>query len=273
MSEWLLRLGVTRHFRIGCTLRPRAVTNKWSRSPIFRGGSEPVPITSVCWTVPMDSTPVWTANFGCGTPCDASMRRPETGDAVVAGACSTVGRVRRPAGRLGVAAMTAARALVVAEDEDLRLAECAREPIHLSGAIQPHGALLVIDPESLEILQAGENTADVLGVIASQLLGTDVGAGRGGLSGHPTGETRGRNRLRAEPARGAGQRPGLRRHCAPHRRRGSWSSSNPLKPIPAAGTTCDCCTLPCSGWPERPTRQNCAPRPPERCANSPGSTR
>ena len=72
--------------------------------------------------------------------------------------------------------MTTAGPLVDALDEDVRLAECAREPIHLPGAIQPHGALLVIDPESLEILQASENTADVLGVSAAELIGTGVGA-------------------------------------------------------------------------------------------------
>ena len=72
--------------------------------------------------------------------------------------------------------MTTVRPLVAAVDEDSRLAECAQEPIHLPGAIQPHGALLVVDPESLEIIQASENTADVLGVIAPQLLGTGIGA-------------------------------------------------------------------------------------------------
>ena len=72
--------------------------------------------------------------------------------------------------------MTTARRLVAAVDEDSRLAECAQEPIHLPGAIQPHGALLVVDPESLEIIQASDNTADMLGVIAPQLLRTGIGA-------------------------------------------------------------------------------------------------
>lgn len=72
--------------------------------------------------------------------------------------------------------MTAAGPLIDAADEDTRLAECAREPIHLPGAIQPHGALLVIDPESLEILQVSENTADVLGKVAAELIGTGIGA-------------------------------------------------------------------------------------------------
>jgi light-regulated signal transduction histidine kinase (bacteriophytochrome) len=72
--------------------------------------------------------------------------------------------------------MTIAQPSVVAADEDIRLTSCALEPIHRPGAIQPHGALLVVDPESLEIIQASENTADVLGVIAAQLLGTSIDA-------------------------------------------------------------------------------------------------
>src|SRR6187200_1748412 len=71
--------------------------------------------------------------------------------------------------------MTFAQPSVVAADEDIRLTSCALEPIHLPGAIQPHGALLVVDPESLEIIQVSENTADVLGVDAPLLLGTALG--------------------------------------------------------------------------------------------------
>jgi light-regulated signal transduction histidine kinase (bacteriophytochrome) len=32
--------------------------------------------------------------------------------------------------------------------------DCDREPIHIPGSIQPHGVLLAVDPDSLEILQA-----------------------------------------------------------------------------------------------------------------------
>lgn len=52
---------------------------------------------------------------------------------------------------------------------DADLEACAREPIHIPGAIQPHGALLVLDPDEFSILQASEN--------ASQALGTAVGPG------------------------------------------------------------------------------------------------
>ena len=40
---------------------------------------------------------------------------------------------------------------------------CAREPIHIPGGIQPHGALLVLDPRSFAVRQASANVAEVLG--------------------------------------------------------------------------------------------------------------
>ena len=60
-------------------------------------------------------------------------------------------------------------------DEGDRLVECAQEPIHLPGAIQPHGSLLTVDPGSLEILQASSNCLSHLGVATSRLLGTAIG--------------------------------------------------------------------------------------------------
>jgi light-regulated signal transduction histidine kinase (bacteriophytochrome) len=42
--------------------------------------------------------------------------------------------------------------------------DCDREPIHVPGAILPHGAMLVLDPDSLEILQAAGDLAGLLGV-------------------------------------------------------------------------------------------------------------
>jgi len=41
---------------------------------------------------------------------------------------------------------------------------CAAEPIHIPGAIQPHGALLVVDPASLVRLNASVNLADFTGL-------------------------------------------------------------------------------------------------------------
>lgn len=40
---------------------------------------------------------------------------------------------------------------------------CNREPIHIPGAIQPHGALLVLEEESLAVLQASANFTDFTG--------------------------------------------------------------------------------------------------------------
>lgn len=54
------------------------------------------------------------------------------------------------------------------------LKNCADEPIHVPGAVQAHGHLLVIDPHSFKIIGASQNVKDYLeldpkGVIGSQL--------------------------------------------------------------------------------------------------------
>lgn len=46
---------------------------------------------------------------------------------------------------------------------DLEIQNCAAEPIRIPGGIQPHGAVLVIDPESLAILQSSANASDLVG--------------------------------------------------------------------------------------------------------------
>ena len=51
------------------------------------------------------------------------------------------------------------------------LADCAREPIRVPGAIQPHGVLLALSGEPLCIDQISANCASVLGHASSQLLG------------------------------------------------------------------------------------------------------
>ena len=40
---------------------------------------------------------------------------------------------------------------------DIDLEACAREPIHIPGAIQPHGCLLAFDPGSRIVRQASAN--------------------------------------------------------------------------------------------------------------------
>lgn len=44
---------------------------------------------------------------------------------------------------------------------------CAREPIHIPGAIQPHGALFVLRPSDMSVIQASANAAAVLGSAVS----------------------------------------------------------------------------------------------------------
>jgi light-regulated signal transduction histidine kinase (bacteriophytochrome) len=63
--------------------------------------------------------------------------------------------------------------------------DCDREPIHLSGAIQPQGFLLAIDPAITRIEAASANLSTFLGVQAAESLGETladaVGAELAGL--------------------------------------------------------------------------------------------
>ena len=52
------------------------------------------------------------------------------------------------------------------------LTECDREPIHIPGAVQPHGALLAVDSTSWRITHASANLAEFLGVEAAAALGS-----------------------------------------------------------------------------------------------------
>ena len=52
-----------------------------------------------------------------------------------------------------------------------QVAECAREPIHVPGSIQPHGALLAVALADLRIVQASANAEEFLGASAQSLLG------------------------------------------------------------------------------------------------------
>lgn len=55
------------------------------------------------------------------------------------------------------------------------LATCDSEPVQTPGCIQAHGALLVLRLGDLRILQASENTLQILGEPAAQLLGQPAG--------------------------------------------------------------------------------------------------
>ena len=54
------------------------------------------------------------------------------------------------------------------------LTNCDREPIHIPGAILPHGAMLVLECETLRVLQAAGNTAGLLGQPLTGLLDRPV---------------------------------------------------------------------------------------------------
>jgi light-regulated signal transduction histidine kinase (bacteriophytochrome) len=54
------------------------------------------------------------------------------------------------------------------------LSECAREPIHVPGAVQPHGFLLALRPEDGTIVQVSANVAAYCGLEASALVGRGI---------------------------------------------------------------------------------------------------
>jgi len=48
--------------------------------------------------------------------------------------------------------------------------DCAREPIHIPGGIQPHGYLISVD-DAGRMVQVSANLAELAGAPASSLLG------------------------------------------------------------------------------------------------------
>ncbi|MGY1686400.1 SpoIIE family protein phosphatase [Geodermatophilus sp. SYSU D00867] len=55
--------------------------------------------------------------------------------------------------------------------EPVDLDNCAREPIHVPGSIQPRGVLLAVSEPDLVVVQASENLAGLTGVVWSDALG------------------------------------------------------------------------------------------------------
>ncbi len=51
------------------------------------------------------------------------------------------------------------------------ITHCDQEPIHIPGAILPHGAMLVLDSQTLEVLQGAGNCQGLLGKPVAELLG------------------------------------------------------------------------------------------------------
>jgi two-component system, chemotaxis family, sensor kinase Cph1 len=56
------------------------------------------------------------------------------------------------------------------------LSSCEREPIHVPGSIQPHGALIAFDPKTLEIVQVAGDTQKYFGLSQHDLLGQKLEA-------------------------------------------------------------------------------------------------
>jgi light-regulated signal transduction histidine kinase (bacteriophytochrome) len=55
------------------------------------------------------------------------------------------------------------------------LDECAREPIHVIGSIQPHGYLFVLNEAKLTVAAASKNASEALGVQPMDLIGQPIG--------------------------------------------------------------------------------------------------
>ncbi len=66
------------------------------------------------------------------------------------------------------------RQIIVSPLEEVDLTNCDREPIHISGHIQPHGVLIAVREPQLQILQISENTQELLGVEAESAIGQNL---------------------------------------------------------------------------------------------------
>ncbi|WP_444664343.1 SpoIIE family protein phosphatase [Cellulomonas sp. CW35] len=60
--------------------------------------------------------------------------------------------------------------------EPVDLDNCAREPIHVPGSVQPHGVLLAVTEPDLVVEQVSQNVTDLLGRTPDEALGSDLGA-------------------------------------------------------------------------------------------------
>jgi PAS domain S-box-containing protein len=54
-------------------------------------------------------------------------------------------------------------------------ADCAREPIHIPGAIQPHGYLVILDAVDHAVIAVSQNLAETLDLSVSDMIGRTVG--------------------------------------------------------------------------------------------------
>jgi light-regulated signal transduction histidine kinase (bacteriophytochrome) len=66
---------------------------------------------------------------------------------------------------------------------DVDLSNCDLEPIHIPGSIQPHGAMLVVDPASATVTFVSDNIQDYIGV-NGQIVGASLSDILGGPVAH-----------------------------------------------------------------------------------------
>ena len=71
-----------------------------------------------------------------------------------------------------------------ASNDPVDLTNCDREPIHIPGSIQPHGAMLVCDPETGKVLFASETAENLLGTRNSGLIGLSLAEILGANAAH-----------------------------------------------------------------------------------------
>ncbi|WP_244329102.1 ATP-binding protein [Tolypothrix sp. PCC 7910] len=57
---------------------------------------------------------------------------------------------------------------------EVDLTNCDREPIHIPGSIQPHGMLLALTEPELTIVQVSQNTDEILGIAATELINQPI---------------------------------------------------------------------------------------------------
>ena len=94
------------------------------------------------------------------------------------------------------------------------LTNCDAEPVQTPGCIQAHGALLVLRPDDLVILQVSENSAALLGMAPADLLGQSIvvvtgEAGAAQLRASIAGGATDANPLRLFSLPGRGNAPAL----------------------------------------------------------------
>lgn len=73
------------------------------------------------------------------------------------------------------------------------LTNCDREPIHIPGSVQPHGAMIVVEPGTNAVVFASENISAFLGLGIADVIGQDVSSLLGSEVAHQIGNASARS--------------------------------------------------------------------------------